>query len=86
MDWQKLIADLATEQADIELGGGKAAIERQHKKGRLTARERIELLLDSPSSWQEIGLWAGWEMYTQWGGAKSASVVCGLGEVSGRTR
>ena len=85
MDWQKLISDLATEQADIELGGGQRAIERQHKKGRLTARERIDLLVDPDSSWQEIGLWAGWEMYSQWGGAKSASVVCGLAEVSGRT-
>ena len=47
MDWKKLIGDLAAEKADIELGGGQRAIERQHKKGRLTARERIKLLLDS---------------------------------------
>ena len=85
MDWQKLISDQAAEQADIELGGGQRAIERQHKKGRLTARQRIKLLIDSESSWQEIGLWAGWEMYGQWGGAKSAGVVCGLAEVAGRT-
>ncbi|MFT7630129.1 MAG: 3-methylcrotonyl-CoA carboxylase beta subunit [Mariniblastus sp.] len=85
MTWQKLIDDLGTERADIELGGGQKSIERQHAKGRLTARERIKLLLDPESFWQEVGLWAGWEMYTEWGGAKSAGVVCGLGKVSGRT-
>ncbi len=85
MTWQKLIEDLGAEQADIELGGGTDSIERQHKKGRLTARERIARLLDPKSFWQEIGLWAGWEMYSEWGGTKSASVVCGLGIVSGRT-
>lgn len=85
MTWQKLINDLGTEQADIELGGGTRAIERQHKKGRLTARERIAKLLDPKSFWQEVGLWAGWEMYSEWGGAKSAGVICGLGKVSNRT-
>ncbi|MDG1873144.1 MAG: acyl-CoA carboxylase subunit beta [Mariniblastus sp.] len=85
MSWKKLITDLATEQADIELGGGERSIERQHKKGRLTARERIKKLIDEDSFWQEIGLWAGWEMYSEWGGAKSAGVVCGLAVVSGRT-
>ena len=85
MNWQELINGFDSEQADIELGGGLRAIERQHKKDRLTARERITKLLDDPSSWQEIGLWAGWEMYSEWGGAKSAGVICGLGTVSGRT-
>jgi acetyl-CoA carboxylase carboxyltransferase component len=85
MTWQKLIDEISTEQKDIELGGGPGAIERQHKKGRLTARERIAKLLDEGSFWQEIGLWAGWQMYAEWGGAKSAGVICGLGKVSGRT-
>lgn len=85
MTWQKLIDEISTEQNDIELGGGQGAIERQHKKGRLTARERIAKLLDVGSFWQEIGLWAGWQMYADWGGAKSAGVICGLGKVSGRT-
>ena len=85
MTWHELIDDFATERAEIELGGGQAAIERQHKKGRLTARERIARLLDSDSYWLEVGLWAGWEMYPEWGGAKSAGVICGLGKVSGRT-
>ena len=85
MNWQKLIDEFGTEQSDIELGGGKKSIKRQHDKGRLTARERISKLLDPKSFWQEIGLWAGWEMYSEWGGAKSACVICGLGTVSGRT-
>ena len=85
MSWQQRIDELKTEKADIVLGGGQRAIERQHAKGRLTARERIEKLLDDPASWLEIGLWAGWEMYSEWGGAKSAGVICGLGQVSGRT-
>ena len=45
----------------------------------------IAKLLDCDSSWQEIGLFAGWQMYSEWGGAKSAGVICGLGKVSGRT-
>ncbi len=85
MTWQARIEELKTEQADIELGGGSRAIERQHKKGRLTARERISKLLDDGSFWLEVGLWAGWQMYTEWGGTKSASVICGLGQVNGRT-
>ncbi|MEL7496448.1 MAG: acyl-CoA carboxylase subunit beta [Planctomycetota bacterium] len=85
MTWQTRIEELQTEQADIELGGGQRSIDRQHSKGRLTARERIAKLIDEDSFWLEVGLWAGWQMYTEWGGAKSASVICGLGKVSGRT-
>ncbi len=85
MSWQQLISDQKTESDQIGLGGGECSIERQHEKGRLTARERIERLLDDGSFWQEIGRWAGWQMYTEWGGAPSAGVVCGLGMVAGRT-
>ncbi|MEM7453924.1 MAG: acyl-CoA carboxylase subunit beta [Planctomycetota bacterium] len=85
MSWQNLISEFDTESEQIGLGGGERSIERQHKKGRLTARERIEKLLDPGSFWQEVGRWAGWQMYTEWGGAPGAGVVCGLGKVSGRT-
>ena len=85
MNWQSRIEELKTEQAEIELGGGQRSIDRQHAKGRLTARERISKLLDPSSFWLEVGLWAAWEMYTEWGGSKSASVICGLGKVNGRT-
>ncbi len=77
---QRLSVDAET----IEKGGGSAAVDRQHAKGRLTARERVGLLLDPDSFWLEIGLWAAWEMYADWGGAPAAGVVCGVGLVAGR--
>ncbi len=80
----ELIAQLAEQEADIRLGGGPTAIERQHKKHRLTARERIEQLIDPDSVFFELGLWAAWGMYTEWGGAPAAGVVTGVGTVSGR--
>ncbi|HEV3005844.1 MAG TPA: carboxyl transferase domain-containing protein, partial [Pirellulales bacterium] len=82
------LGDLARRYREIELeitlGGGPQAIERQHSKGRLTARERIERLVDPGTAFFEIGLWAGWEMYSEWGGAPAAGVVCGVGTVAGR--
>ena len=76
--------DLTVEEAAIRLGGGTKAIERQHEKGRLTARERIAKLIDSEADWFELGLWAAWKMYAEWGGAPSAGVVTGIGVVGGR--
>jgi 3-methylcrotonyl-CoA carboxylase beta subunit len=80
----QLAEKLALDAETIEKGGGAAAVDRQHGKGRLTARERIGLVLDAGSFWLEIGLWAAWEMYREWGGAPSAGVVCGIGLVAGR--
>lgn len=85
MPWQELINEFQKSSDRIELGGGPKAIDRQHAKGRLTARERISKLLDTGSFFLEVGRWAAWEMYTEWGGTSSASVVCGMGQVSGRT-
>ena len=65
-------------------GGGRKAIARQHEKGRLTARERIAQLLDPGTALFELGLWAAWGMYQEWGGAPSAGVVTGIGTVAGR--
>ncbi|MBA4188273.1 MAG: methylcrotonoyl-CoA carboxylase [Planctomycetaceae bacterium] len=76
--------DLTTEEARIRLGGGAKAIDRQHEKNRLTARERIAKLLDPDTHWFELGLWAAWNMYVEWGGAPSAGVVTGVGTVAGR--
>jgi 3-methylcrotonyl-CoA carboxylase beta subunit len=76
--------DLQAEEAVIRQGGGTKAIERQHEKGRLTARERIAKLLDTSNSFFELGLWAGWKMYSEWGGAPSAGVVTGIGTITGR--
>ncbi len=79
-----LVRRYAEFEAEIATGGGQAAIQRQHAKGRLTARERIRHLIDPDTSFFEIGLWAGWEMYVDWGGAPAAGVVCGVGVISGR--
>ncbi len=76
--------DLATQEVQIKLGGGPKAIERQHEKRRLTARERIERLVDA-GTFLELGLWAGWKMYLDWGGAPSAGVVVGIGRIAGRS-
>lgn len=84
MTWQELLNEFQQQSEVIQLGGGQRAIERQHKKGRLTARERIAKLLDDGSRFHEIGRWAGWEMYKEWGGTVSGSVVTGVGSISNR--
>ncbi len=85
MNWQELTHQIQSQSDVIELGGGQKAIDRQHKKGRQTARERIGNLLDDDSFFLEVGRWAGFGMYSEWGGTVSGSVICGLGMVSGRT-
>lgn len=77
-------AELAADETTIRLGGGAKAAERQHEKGRLTARERIAKLLDPGTDLFELGLWAAWRMYAAWGGAPGAGVVTGVGTVAGR--
>ena len=72
------------EEQVIKEGGGRAAQERLRKRGRLPARERIARLLDPDSDFLELGLWAAWQMYADWGGAPSAGVVTGVGRVEGR--
>jgi 3-methylcrotonyl-CoA carboxylase beta subunit len=75
---------LAAEEDAIRLGGGAKAAEAQHAKGRLTARERLRLLLDEGTELLELGLWAAHGMYGEYGGAPGAGVVTGLGRVCGR--
>jgi acetyl-CoA carboxylase carboxyltransferase component len=79
-----LMAALRAEEDVIRLGGGAKATELQHGKGRLTARERLNLLLDEGTDFLELGLWAAQGMYAEFGGAPGAGVVTGLGKVSGR--
>ena len=79
-----LVAQVHVEQDLIAQGGGEKAIESQHKKGRLTARERIALLIDRDTEFFELGSYAAWGMYEEWGGAPSAGVVTGLARVHGR--
>ena len=84
MTWNALLNDFRTQSQLLCQGGGKTAIERQHAKGRLTARERIAALIDPDASFFELGQWAAWRMYEDWGGAAAAGVVCGIGQVSSR--
>jgi acetyl-CoA carboxylase carboxyltransferase component len=83
-DLRRLVEDLQKEEDVIRQGGGTKAAARQHQKGRLTARERLDRLLDPGEPFLELGLWAAWGMYREWGGAPAAGVVTGIGTVSGR--
>ena len=76
-------AAIAKEEATLREGGGKAGHERQRKMGRLPARERLNHLLDKGASFFEIGLWAAYKMYEQWGKIPAAGVVTGIGNVGG---
>jgi acetyl-CoA carboxylase carboxyltransferase component len=76
-------AAIAREESTLREGGGKAGQDRQHKMGRLLARERISQLLDKGSTFFEVGLWAAYKMYQQWGNIPAAGAVAGIGNVSG---
>jgi acetyl-CoA carboxylase carboxyltransferase component len=78
------IRALEQELEKIYLGGGKAKVEKQHANGKLTARERIDLLLDPNSKRVEIGALAGYGMYKEHGGCPSGGVVIVIGYVKGR--
>jgi acetyl-CoA carboxylase carboxyltransferase component len=81
---QVLLGGMTAEEEVIRKGGGAKAIEAQHAKGRLTARERLMLVLDKDSQWLELGLWAAHGMYAEFGGAPGAGVITGIGRVEGR--
>ena len=76
-------AGIAQEESVLREGGGKAGHERQRKMGRLPVRERVRHLLDKGSPFFEIGLWAAYKMYEQWGKIPAAGVVTGIGSVEG---
>jgi len=78
------LTEIKNEEEAIREGGGPKAVESQHKKGRLTARERIALLIDPRTEFFELALYAAWEMYEEWGGAPAAGTITGLGRVAGR--
>src|SRR4051812_8373620 len=79
-----LVTTLAREQEKIREGGGAKAIDSQHAKGRLTARERIARLIDPGTEFFETGIYAAYKMYEEWGGAPAAGTVTGLARVQGR--
>src|SRR5437762_4011612 len=75
-------AAVAREESVLREGGGKAGQDRQHKMGRLLARERIAQLLDKGSPFFEVGLWSAYKMYQQWGNIPAAGAVAGIGNIS----
>src|SRR5438876_565700 len=76
-------AAIAKEEAVLREGGGKAGHERQRKMNRLPVRERISHLLDKDSPFFEVGLWAAYKMYEQWGKIPAAGAVAGIGNIAG---
>src|SRR6266852_7568156 len=78
-----LVSQMRNEEEKIREGGGAKAIENQHSKRRLTARERISLLAD-PGTFFELGIYSAFAMYEEWGGAPSAGVITGLARVHTR--
>ena len=84
-DYNKLlVTNLKKRLVKVKLGGGKSKIEKEHAKGKLTARERIDYLLDSKSKSIEIGAFAGEDMYESHGGCPSAGVVVKIGYIKGK--
>ena len=82
--YQALLDRLRSRAEVVAQGGGPKRIEREHRRGKLTARERIAALLDDPEAFHELGRFAGYGMYEEEGGCPAAGTVMGLGRVSGR--
>ncbi|HEX6427393.1 MAG TPA: carboxyl transferase domain-containing protein [Niastella sp.] len=81
---KRALSEMQQRFAQVSLGGGKKAIAKQKEKNKLTARDRINYLVDPGSPFTEIGAFAGWDMYEEQGGCPSAGTVAGVGYVSGR--
>ena len=79
-----LVSELKKRLAKVKLGGGTNRIEKHHAKGKMTARERIDYLLDSGSKHIEIGAFAGEDMYKEHGGCPSGGVVVKIGYIKGK--
>ena len=79
-----LISRMEQKLSKLALGGGQSRIDKHHAKGKLTARERIELLLDKDSPRQEIGAFVAEDMYQEYGGCPSGGVVIKIGYVAGK--
>lgn len=79
-----LVSRLEYRMQKIKEGGGKAKMEKEHKLGKMTARERVAYLIDPDSQFLELGAFAGFEMYEEHGGCPAAGVIVGIGYVKGR--
>ena len=84
-DYNKLlVSDLRKRFAKVKLGGGQKRIDKQHSKGKMTARERVDYLLDANAKSIEIGAFAGEDMYKEHGGCPSGGVVVKIGYIKGK--
>jgi len=84
-DYNKLKwSEIQQKLQKIYLGGGKKRIEKEHAKGKMTARERIDYLLDKDKNQIEIGAFAGYDMYQEHGGCPAGGVVVKIGYINGR--
>jgi acetyl-CoA carboxylase carboxyltransferase component len=81
---KELLRKLETEREKVKLGGGKKAIQKQKDKGKLTARERLDILLDNKKDFYELNTFAAYDMYKEFGGAPSSGTIYGIGKISGR--
>ena len=82
--WLNELRILAAQRTTIAEGGGEVAAQRQRDHGKLLARERVAALIDEGTSFLELGSFAAWDLYEEWGGAPAAGVVVGLGTIRGR--
>jgi len=84
-DYNKLlVSDLKRRFAKVKLGGGQKRIDKHHEKGKMTARERVDYLLDSNKKSIEIGAFAGEDMYAEHGGCPSGGVIVKMGYIKGK--
>ncbi len=83
-NYKNLVRKLNAIKEKIYLGGGGKAIEKQHAKGKLTARERIRLLIDEGTNFIELNTFAAYDMYKEYGGAPAAGTVAGIGKINNR--
>jgi 3-methylcrotonyl-CoA carboxylase beta subunit len=82
--FRHLLEQLQHKSKKIKSGGGQKKIDEQHNRGKLTARERIDYLIDKNSTFLELGLFAGEGMYKEYGGCPAGGVVTGIGYIGGR--
>ncbi|MGB5288165.1 MAG: acyl-CoA carboxylase subunit beta [Ignavibacteriaceae bacterium] len=84
-DYQKeLLRKLEAEKEKVKLGGGPKAIEKQKEKGKIPARERINLLVDNQKEFYELSTFAAYQMYEEYGGAPCSGTIYGIGKINGR--
>ncbi len=81
---KNLLRKLNSQREKTFSGGGNKAIEKLHSKNKLHCRERINLLIDKDSYFMELGLFAGYGMYEEYGGAPASGTIFGIGKIHGR--